>query len=435
MRTLAIRYWLVAALAIFFVTSVAPFVYIGAVYCASARPPQGAVDLANRLSADVSRWNDPEWQKELTAKLPPDLSVVLLSPNGERELFHVGKTPLDPTDVGYTRVMVMDGKRQVGIANLYNVSPCGGEIYGNVAIPASLLVQILVGFGIAWVLTRYVLRPLAALSQAARHIAKGNLDFQLPSSRVREVAEVATAFHAMGDDLRLSLTRQAELEQERRFFVSAIAHDLRTPLFALRGYLEGLEKGLATTPEKVAHYIAVCQEKADMLEHLIADLFAYSRLEYLEQSPHKEPLDFSKLVSKAIDDVRLQAETKNVSLSVDGAPGEVQGDGLLLARALNNLLDNALRHTPSGGSIRITWIKTDGKLRFTVADTGPGIDSHDLPHLFKPLYRAEGSRNRETGGAGLGLAIARRILQVHGGDLSAANRAGGGAEFTGWLPV
>ena len=171
-----------------------------------------------------------------------------------------------------------------------------------------------------------------------------------------------------------------------------------------------------------------------MLEHLIADLFAFSRLEYLEQSPHKEPMDFSKLVSKAIDDVHLQAEAKNVVLSIDDASVEIQGDWLLLARALNNLLDNALRHTPADGNIRIAWHKSDSKLQFTVADSGPGIDPHDLPHLFKPLYRADSSRNRETGGAGLGLAIARRILQAHGGDLSAANRVGGGAEFTGWLP-
>src|SRR5258706_11253266 len=133
MRTLAIRYWLVVTLAIFFVSAVSPFVYVGAVVCATAKPPEGAVALANMLSADVSHWTDPTWQKELSAKLPPDLSVSLLSPGADQELFHVGKMPRDPTDVGYTRVMVMDGKRQVGIANLYNVSPCGGEIYGSLA--------------------------------------------------------------------------------------------------------------------------------------------------------------------------------------------------------------------------------------------------------------------------------------------------------------
>src|SRR5258705_12696698 len=104
-----------------------------------------------------------------------------------------------------------------------------------------------------------------------------------------------------------------------------------------------------------------------------------------------------------------------------------------MPRVLVNLLDNALRYTPNGGTIHSTWAKTNGMVRFAVADSGPGSASQDLPHLFEPLYRAESSRNRQTGGAGLGLTIARRILQAHGGDLTASNRAGGGAEFTGFF--
>jgi signal transduction histidine kinase len=244
---------------------------------------------------------------------------------------------------------------------------------------------------------------------------------------------VTAAFHAMGDALRMSLNRQSELEQDRRFFISAIAHDLRTPLFALRGYLAGLAQGLATTPEKAAHYIAVCQEKADALERLIADLFAYSRLEYLEQAPQRAPMDFCQLIARTTDDIRLAAEARHVSVAVDGSPTpcEVTGDWSLLARAVGNLLDNALRFTPDGGSIKISWHKEHDLVKFAVLDSGPGIAPSDLPNLFTPLYRAETSRNRETGGAGLGLTIARRILQAHGGDLAAANGAQGGAEFAG----
>ena len=434
MRTLAIRYWLVVALAIFFVSAVSPFVYVGAVVCASEKPSSQAVELSNRLSADVARWNDPAWQKELITLLPTGLSISLLDTNSH-QLFWAGNPPRDPTPAGYTQIMVMNGTHLVGVANLYDVSPCGGQIYGSLAAPLSLGIQFLVGLCIAWILNRYVLKPLAAMSIAARQIANGNLDFKLPKSRVSEVAEVATAFHAMGDALRGSITRQAELEQDRRFFISAIAHDLRTPLFALRGYLAGLEKGLATTPEKAAHYIAVCHEKAEALERLVADLFAYSRLEYLEQAPQRAPMDFAKLVCKTVDDARLQAEDKGISVLVDesNAPCEVKADWLLMTRVLGNLLDNALRYTPNGGTIQITWAKTNGMVRFAVADSGPGIAAQDLPHLFEPLYRAESSRNRQTGGAGLGLTIARRILQAHGGELTASNRAGGGAEFTGFF--
>jgi signal transduction histidine kinase len=332
--------------------------------------------------------------------------------------------------------MVMDGKQLLGVADLYDISPCGGRIYGQVATPASILVQVFVGSGIAWMLSLYVLKPLAGMSKAAHQIANGDLDFQIPPSRVREMAESAEAFHSMGAALRTSLTRQAELEQERRFFISAIAHDLRTPLFTLRGYLSGLATGLAATPEKAAHYIAVCQEKADALENLIADLFAYSRLEYLEQMPQRAPIDFSQLMAKTIDDIRLQAEEQHISIAVKGSssPCEVMADWGFLSRALGNLLNNALHYTPDGGTIELSWSKERHLIRFSVADSGPGIAEQDLPHLFDPLYRGETSRNRQTGGAGLGLTIARRILQAHGGDLLVRNRENGGAEFIGSLP-
>src|SRR5690242_5673806 len=114
MRTLAIRYWLIAALAIFFVAAVAPFVYIGAVYCASAKPSSQAVSISNMITTNVSRWTDPIWQQELKAELPPELSVTLLDSNSQ-ELFNIGKHPQDPTPAGYTQILVMDGGHLLGI--------------------------------------------------------------------------------------------------------------------------------------------------------------------------------------------------------------------------------------------------------------------------------------------------------------------------------
>jgi len=435
MKTLAIRYWLAAALATYFIGAVAPFVIVGTFVCNYSSTSVQVATIANTLSTNVARWSDPAWQKELAALLPPKLSVVLL--NADHEVFRFGKPPRDPTPAGYTQIIVMDGGRQAGTANLYDVSPCGGEIYFSLALPISIAVQFLLGLGIAAVLSRYVLRPIAAISIAARKIAGNDLDFQIPRSRVREVAEVATAFHAMGDALRSALTRQAELEQERRFFIGAIAHDLRTPLFALRGYLEGLEQGLATTPEKTAHYIAVCKEKADALERLIADLFDFTRLEYLEQTPHRAPMDFGKLATKSVDDIQLRAQVQRVSVCVEGpdTPCEVNADESQLARVLGNLLDNALQYTPAGGHIELSWRRDGTMIQFSVMDSGLGIMAKDLPHLFTPLYRAETSRSHETGGAGLGLAIAQRIMRAHGGDLLAANGPTGGAQFTGRFPI
>ncbi len=275
------------------------------------------------------------------------------------------------------------------------------------------------------------------IAEAARQIAGGNLNFNLPASRVHEVAEVSTAFRAMGDALRVALERQAELEQERRLFISAIAHDLRTPLFSLRGYLEGLVTGVAATVEKRAHYLAVCQEQVTLLEQRIAALFAYARLEYLEQTPRREPLDFGLLLQQTIDRLQPMLDGRQVTVQLANAEAgcRLQGDAQLLTRVLENLLDNAIRYTPSGGIIQVTWHKELERICFTIADPGPGIAPEDLPHVFAPLYRSALAENRQTDGAGLGLTIARRILQAHGGGLTVANRAIGGAALASWLPL
>jgi signal transduction histidine kinase len=228
-----------------------------------------------------------------------------------------------------------------------------------------------------------------------------------------------------------------ELEDQRRLFIGALVHDLRTPLFTLRAHLRGLQDGLATTPAKAEHYVTVCCEKADALERLVADLFAYTRVELLEETLQAEPLELGALLVHAVAVLQPRAAAKGVSPAATGPaePCPLLGDSALLARALENLLENALRHTPAGGEVAVRWRREAVRLVLTVEDTGPGIAPADLPHLFTPLYRGEASRNRATGGAGLGLAIARGILRAHGGDLTAANRTAGGAILTGTLPV
>jgi signal transduction histidine kinase len=290
---------------------------------------------------------------------------------------------------------------------------------------------------VSWFLGRAILRPLAATSRAARLIAAGNLEFELPRSRVREVAEVGIAFRAMGEALGAALSRQSELEQERRLFVGAIAHDLRTPLFCLRGYLDGLASGLADTPERRSRYLAVCQEKVVSLDHLIAELFTYAQVDYQEQAPRSDCLELGALVRRDVDSFRVLAAAKHVGLEVTGPsePAWVMGDEHLLARAVDNLLDNAFRYTSEGGRVQVDLQLEQDHVRLRVQDSGPGFAPRDLPHVFTPLFRSEASRNRQTGGAGLGLAIARKVVRAHGGDLGAANRPEGGAELTVWLPL
>ncbi len=302
-----------------------------------------------------------------------------------------------------------------------------------IAIAAAVVMQLSIPVLAALLVGWAVMKPLRAMSAAASKVGKRDLDFSLPSSRVREVNEAMTAFTAMGDELRAALARQQELEQERQFYISAIAHDLNSPIFALRGYLEGLESGVAATPERTRHYLQVCQAKVSELEHLTGDLAAYTQIERLEQTMRREPLDLSALIHDTVESIRPQAEAKRITLRLtQSAPAcPCVGDAHLLARAITNVLENAVRYTPVDGAITVTCAAEGDQWRFTVADSGAGIAAADLPHLFAPFYRGEASRNRDTGGAGLGLAIAQRIMLAHGGALIATNSAQGGALFIG----
>ncbi len=390
------------------------------------------------VGSDAAHWTDPAWQSGARRRLARlGVDALLVTADG-RQLFATTTMPLPRRATGW---QVWDGVK-VGLprgggtaAFFVRVVPPGTILTGALAGGLLALLPTLAGAG--WFLGHTVVRPLTAMSRAARGVRDGHLDVMMPASRVQEVAEVASALEALVAGLGEAAQRQAALEQERRLFIGAVAHDLRTPVFTLRAYLGGLRDGLATTPEKTERYLDVCQAKVEALERLIADLFAFTRVEYLDQQPRREPLELGILLRQAVDDLQPRAEAKGITLALDAPPTPCPlcGDGDLLARAVANLLDNALRYTPAGGEVRVSWGVSGDRLVFRVTDTGPGLAPHDVPHLCTQLYRGEPSRNRQTGGAGLGLTIAQRILQAHGGELTAANGALGGAVFSGTLPL
>jgi signal transduction histidine kinase len=279
-------------------------------------------------------------------------------------------------------------------------------------------------------------KPLAATSAAAGEVAGGNLDISLPRSRVREVRELNAAFEGMAVELKESLEHEAKLEEERKQFISAIVHDLRTPLFALRGSFEAIETGVADTLEKQTYYFQLARERADTLDRMITDLFEFTRLEYLEQEPVRAPLEFGPLVERVAETLHPRAAAQGSTILLDVRPDlcEISADVHLLTRAIDNLIDNAIRYSGPNSTIWIEVLSAPGTIVFSVADDGPGIADEDLPHLFTPLFRGESSRNRKTGGAGLGLTIARNIFTAHGGTLTVRNRTPNGAMFIGSLP-
>jgi len=298
-----------------------------------------------------------------------------------------------------------------------------------------LMILAAVGAGIAVLLmgawqARRILAPVRALAAAARRIAVGDLSQRIPVASDDELGEMAAAFNTMA----------AQLEQQhelRRRAMADIAHELRTPLSVLRIDLESIEDGLTEpTPQVVARL----QDEVALLNRLVEDLRMLSLVEAGELRMDTEPLDLGELVQSTLERVNGAAREKGVALSadLDQPLPPVAGDRQRLTQVLLNLLSNALRHTPSGGQVWVRAHQTGDEVRVSVLDDGEGIPPAELPHVFERFYRADRARSREAGGTGLGLTIARSLVQAHGGRMWAESppQAGGqGSVFTFALPV
>ncbi|MFD3257155.1 sensor histidine kinase [Paenibacillus lentus] len=380
------------------------------------------------IEAGSDQWMDPSWQDQLHKELrKAKIDVAIQSASGQ-EIYR--SNPERRAFTSTERFSVIEDGHLLGRVILY--VPKSNTVQMISAFAGLLLAFFIVGIE----MRRFLLKPLEKMSAAARQIAAGDWDVELPLSRVTEIAEVRDGFEVMVKGLQNSYRKQVELEDERRFVIAAVAHDLRTPLFALRGYLEGLEQGIAQSPEKIAKYLAVCKEKSAQLDRLVEDLFTFTKMEYLETELSNNTVDLNLIIRKSIDSLSPLAQQKHISISKPFTDDcIISGDSHLLERAVNNLLDNAVRHTPSGDVIIVQCYKDGNKVKFTIRDSGPGFSSEELERVFEPLYRGEVSRSRSTGGSGLGLTISQRIVRRHGGELAVSNHPEGGALLAGWIPA
>lgn len=382
------------------------------------------------IETNSENWTNHSWQNELRRQLKKKNMDVSILSESNQEIFRTTSDRNHSFMRTEQFTIIQDGQ-VLGRVDIYLSD---SKIFQMIAAFIGLLVAFfIVGYG----LRKFILIPLEEMSISARRIAEGDFDVHLPLSRITEIAEVRDGFNVMVEGLKESFQKQLELEGERRFVIAAVAHDLRTPLFALRGYLDGLEKGIAHSPDKVAKYLAVCKEKSTQLDRLVEDLFTFTKTDYLEIKLNENKIDLALVLMKSMDSLSPQARQKHISMIENNFADDcvVMGDSHILERAMNNLIDNAVRHTPCCGKIFVKCYKDSNKVIFTVQDTGEGFSSDELQRVFEPLYRGEASRNRSTGGVGLGLTISQRIIRQHGGDLVVGNHPEGGAILTGWIPL
>jgi two-component system sensor histidine kinase BaeS len=274
----------------------------------------------------------------------------------------------------------------------------------------------------AVVATRLV-RPLRALTEAAQQPPE--MHVRVPVTTRDETGILAEAFNDLTE-------RRARLEDQRKAMVSDIAHELRSPLTNIRGWLEVTRDGVVDPDPAL---LASLHEEALVLQRIIDDLQDLAAADAGTLRVHREPVRADDLLEQVAAAHRVAADAAGVTLRTehDGAPW-LDADPVRMRQALGNLVSNALRHTPAGGSVTLTARRDGDEAVLTVADTGSGIAPGDLPHVFERFWRAEKSRSRRTGGSGLGLPIVRHLLAAHGGSAEAACEPGSGAVFTLRLP-
>lgn len=277
---------------------------------------------------------------------------------------------------------------------------------------------------LTFALSRRILRPVGELTAAAGRMQRGELDVQVQARGHDEIGELGRAFNAMA-------ARLAETERLRRQMVSDVAHELRSPVTNLRCSLEAIQDGLV--PADRAN-IDMLHEETLFLQRLISDLQELALAEAGRLQLHLGDVNVEEVIRRA---AASMSKSPGAAIAIDAEAHlpEVRGDADRLEQVLRNLLSNARRHTPADGAITVSATRSGVGLRIAIRDTGSGISAEHLPHVFDRFYRADQSRARATGGAGLGLAIARQLVSAHGGTLAVSSEGtGSGATFTIDLP-
>ena len=284
--------------------------------------------------------------------------------------------------------------------------------------------SLLLALGLAYTL----LRPVQALTRAANRLGQGDLSQRVQVSGSDELARLGATFNHMADSLQRA-------EDSRRAMTADIAHELRTPLAVQRANLEALQDGVY--PLNAENLQSVLEQNV-LLTRLVDDLRTLALAESGQLQLERTSTDLPALVERAAGRFRSQAASRQVDIQVispQAVPALLMLDPMRIEQILGNLISNALRFTPQGGTIELETTWSDKWVRVQVHDSGPGITPESLPHVFERFYRADRSRNRQEGGSGLGLAIARQLAEAHGGSLTAANHPQGGAVFTLVFPA
>jgi signal transduction histidine kinase len=283
------------------------------------------------------------------------------------------------------------------------------------------LFLILTNIALTFLVSKSIIKPLNFLKQAANEIKDGNLNFRIDYTKNDEVGEVCKAFEDMRYKLKESVDLQLQYENNRKELIANISHDLKTPITAIKGYVEGIMDGVADSPDKIDKYIKTIYTKSTDIDKLIDELFLFSKLDLNKLPFNFEVFDLSSFLEYCVEELSFDLEAKSIKLSFENNVKDkinVAADREKIKRVITNIIQNSTKYMDKeSGIIKISLSSTDAEAELLIEDNGKGISKEALPFIFDRFYRADASRNRNTGGSGLGLAIAKRIIEGHGGRI------------------
>jgi histidine kinase len=295
------------------------------------------------------------------------------------------------------------------------------------ALAVATVAAILTALAVSLFVTRRIVAPVLAMTRASQRVAEGRYAERVPVPSEDELGELAAHFNRMADALE-------RIEERRRDLIADVAHELRTPLASIAGYMEGMLDGMIAPEPETFHRV---HRETERLQRLVGDLQELSRAEAGRVPLHPRATEIQTLIEATAARLRPQFDDKGVTLDIEAPAGlpPVLADPDRISQVLTNLLGNALQYTPAGGRVTLRASREDHAVAVAVVDTGIGIPAEHLPHVFDRFYRVDRSRARASGGSGIGLTIARHLVEAHGGTIRAESPGPGrGSTFTIILP-
>ena len=413
---------------------------------------QAAVD------QDPALFENEDYLRELNEKLKEKYSYLILR-RGDRIVFSGSQEaeklfshlPLyDEYEGSVSGGFYLDGEKQHLLKQVDFRYPDGAEgslfivtdvgnympeiknMLGEMLLLGILILCFTATLLITWVY-RSLLHPLHKLQEATKKIRDGDLDFTLEVDNEDEIGMLCQDFEEMRLRLKESQEEKIQYDKESKELISNISHDLKTPITAIKGYVEGIQDGVASSPEKLDKYIRTIYTKANDMDRLIDELTFYSKID-----TNKIPYNYSKInvadyFGDCVEEVGLEMETRGIELGYFNYVDEdvvVIADAEQMKRVINNIIGNSLKYLDKKKGIINIRIKDDGDfIQVVIEDNGKGIAAKDLPYIFDRFYRTDSSRNSSKGGSGIGLSIVKKIIEDHGGRIWATSKEGIGTEM------